>query len=170
MEKKVLCVIAAMIFLLWVLFSGRITWEITAFGLVIAIALAWFVQRFITPEMSPRRQWMVFKRIPAYLKYAWLLLTEIVLANFQVMKLILSDREIVVPKLASFKTRLTTASARVVLADCITLTPGTITVHLEDDNYLVHCLDESMEAGLRDSSFERRLEKMEAGWIKEMER
>lgn len=170
MEKKVLCLIAAMIFLLWILFSGRITWEITAFGVVIAIALAWFVQRFIAPEMSLKRQWMVFKRIPAYLKYAWLLVTEIVLANFQVMKLILSDREIVVPKLASFKTRLTTASARVVLADCITLTPGTITVHLEDDNYLVHCLDESMEAGLHDSSFERRLEKMEAGWKKEMKR
>ena len=170
MEKKVLCVIAAMIFLLWVLFSGRITWEITAFGVVIATALAWFVQRFIVPKMSLRRQWMVFKRIPAYLKYAWLLVTEIVLANFQVMKLIWSDREIVVPKLASFKTRLTTTPARIVLADCITLTPGTITVHLEDDNYLVHCLDESMDAGLHDSSFERRLEKMETGWNKEMNR
>lgn len=170
MEKKVLCLIAAMIFLLWVLFSGRITWEVTAFGVVIAAALAWFVQRFIAPEMSFRRQWLVFKRIPLYLGYIWLLAQEIALANFQVLKLIWSDREIVVPKLASFRTRLTTNSARVVLADCITLTPGTITVHLEDDNYLVHCLDESMEAGLHGSSFERRLEEMETGWKKEMER
>lgn len=170
MEKKVLCLIAAMIFLLWVLFSGRITWEITAFGVVIAAALAWFVQRFIAPGMSFRRQWMIFKRIPSYLGYIWLLAQEIALANFQVMKLIWSDREIVVPKLASFRTRLTTSSARVVLADCITLTPGTITVHLEDDSYLVHCLDESMEAGLLGSSFERRLEEMETVWKKEMER
>lgn len=170
MEKKVLCLIAAMIFLLWVLFSGRITWEVAAFGAVIAAALAWFVQRFIAPEMSNRRQWMIFKRIPAYLQYIWLLAQEITLANFQVMKLIWSDREIIVPKLASFQTGLTTPSARVILADCITLTPGTITVHLEDDNYLVHCLDESMEAGLRESSFERQLKKMETNWIKETDR
>lgn len=161
------CLVAAMIFLLWVLFSGRITWEIAGFGVVIALGLAWFVQRFVAPDLTLRRQWLVLKRIPSYLKYAWLLVQEIVLANFQVMKLIWSDREIVVPKLAVFQTRLSTTSARVVLADCITLTPGTITVHLEDDHYLVHCLDESMEAGLHDSSFERRLEKMEKSWIKE---
>ncbi len=159
--------IAAMMFLLWVLFSGRITWEIAAFGAVIAAALAWFVQRFIVPGMTLKRQWMIFKRIPSYLKYAWLLIREIVMANFQVMKLIWTDRDIVVPKLASFRTRLASTSARVVLADCITLTPGTITVHLEDDNYLVHCLDESLEEGLHDSSFERRLEKMEASWNRE---
>ena len=159
--------IAAMMFLLWILFSGRITWEITAFGVVIASALAWFVQCFIAPDLTLRRQWMVFKRIPGYLKYAWLLVTEIVMANFQVMKLIWTDRDIVVPKLASFKTRLTSATARVVLADCITLTPGTITVHLEDDNYLVHCLDESLEEGLNNSSFERRLDMMEGSWNKE---
>jgi len=83
------------------------------------------------------------------------------------MRMILSDKDIVVPKLAVFKTKLKTRAARVVLADCITLTPGTITVHLADDEYLVHCLDESMEDGLHDSAFERRLIKMEQSWAQE---
>ena len=66
------------------------------------------------------------------------------------------------PKLASFKTKLSTRGARVMLADSITLTPGTITVSLQDDTYLVHCLDESMEDGLYDSSFEKHLHEIES--------
>lgn len=160
--------LAAALFLLWILFNGRFTWEIAAFGAVISIALAWFTERFIAPQMTLKNQWQTFLRLPGYLRYIWLLVKEIVLANFAVMKLILSDREVVVPKLARFKTTLKTRTARVVLADCITLTPGTITVHLQDDDYLVHCLDESFESGLIDSSFERRLINMEDSWQKEV--
>lgn len=159
---------AAALFLLWVLFNGRFTWEIAAFGAVISIALAWFVQRFVAPGMTLRKQWAAFRRLPAYLQYLWLLIVEIVLANFAVMKLILSDREIVQPRLASFKSSLKTRAARVALADSITLTPGTITVHLHDNEYLVHCLDEDFEPGLTNSSFEQRLLQMEESWQKEM--
>ncbi|HPA61444.1 MAG TPA: Na+/H+ antiporter subunit E [Clostridia bacterium] len=64
-----------------------------------------------------------------------------------------------------FHTKLQTKAARVALADCITLTPGTITVHLHEDEYLVHCLDESLEGGLVNSEFEKRLLIKEADWI-----
>ena len=161
-------VFAAALFLLWVLFNGRLTWEIAAFGAAISSALAWFVQRFVAPGMTMKEQWAAFKRLPIYLQYVWLLIVEIVLASFAVMKLILSDREIVQPRLSSFKSGLKTRAARVVLADCITLTPGTITVHLHDNEYLVHCLDEDFEPGLTDSSFETRLKLMEESWLKEM--
>lgn len=166
-RRKVFWVFAAALFLLWILFNGRLTWEIAAFGVVIAVALAWFVQRFVAEQMTLKRQWRAARHVPQYLHYIWLLVKEITLANFAVMRLILSDRDIVVPKLASFETTLRTRTARVVLADCITLTPGTITVHLHDGEYLVHCLDESFEEGLTDSSFERRLTVMEEEWLKE---
>ena len=133
----------------------------------IAARLARFTQKFIAPDLTLRKQWGIARRSPGYLRYVWLLVKEIVLANFAVMRMILSDRDIVVPKLAVFKTTLKTRVARVVLADCITLTPGTITVHLADDEYLVHCLDESMEEGLHDSAFERRLARMEQSWAQE---
>lgn len=159
--------LAAALFLLWILFNGRLTWEVAAFGAVIALALAWFTQRYIAPGMTLKKQWQTVLRLPGYLKYIWLLVTEITLANVAVMKLILSDREVTVPKLASFQTTLKTKTARVVLADCITLTPGTITVHLHDGEYLVHCLDESFEEGLTNSAFEQRLRRMEESWRKE---
>lgn len=158
--------IALALFFLWIIFNGKLTWELVAFGAVISVALAWFVQRFITPGLTLRNQWNIAGQIPGYASYFWLLIKEITLANFAVMRLILSDQDVVVPKLVTFQTKLKTKAARVVLADCITLTPGTITVHLQGDEYLVHCLDESLEDGLFNSEFEKRLLAKEEFWGK----
>lgn len=159
--------VALALFLLWILFNGKFTWELAAFGTAISLALAWFVQRFIAPELTLKKQWAVARHIPDYLRYLALLVREIALATFSVMRMILSDSDVVIPKLASFRADLKTRSALVTLADSITLTPGTITVHLQGDEYLVHCLDESLEAGLHDSGFELMLKKIEDSWEKE---
>ena len=39
--------------------------------------------------------------------------------------------------------------------------PGTITVHVRDDLFLVHCLDREMGQGLENSEFEQKVLKME---------
>lgn len=159
--------IALAIFFLWIVFNSNITLELIIFGALIAIALSFFVQRFITPKFTWRMQLILLQQLPGYARYIWLLIKEITLANFAVMRLILSDRDIVVPKLTTFRSQLKTQAARVILADCITLTPGTITVHLDEDEYLVHCLDESMEDGLINSEFEKRLLNKEAVWLED---
>lgn len=159
--------LAAALFILWIVFNGQLTWELVAFGAVIAPLLSLFVTRFIAPGLTLKKQWGVLVRLPGYVRYAWLLIKEITLANFAVMRMILTDRAIVVPTLASFRTNLKTRTARVVLADCITLTPGTITVHLKNDEYLVHCLDEAFEEGLHNSEFQRRLKRIEDSWAGE---
>lgn len=159
--------LAAALFILWIVFNGQLTWELVAFGVVIAPLLSLFVTRFIAPGLTLKKQWGVLVRLPGYVRYVWLLIKEITLANFAVMRMILTDRAIVVPTLASFRTNLKTRTARVVLADCITLTPGTITVHLKNDEYLVHCLDEAFEEGLHNSEFQRRLKRMEDSWAGE---
>ncbi|NLO13234.1 MAG: Na+/H+ antiporter subunit E [Clostridiales bacterium] len=156
--------LAAALFVIWMVFNGRLTWELVAFGAVLSVLLSWFVTRFVATGFTPKVQLYVFRRLPSYLRYIWLLIKEITLANLAVMRLILTDRDIVVPKLATFRTPLHTMPARVMLADCVTLTPGTITVHLQGDKYLVHCLDEAFEEGLVNSAFEQRLMAMEKDW------
>ena len=49
-----------------------------------------------------------------------------------------------------------------VLANSITLTPGTITVGLEGQEFYVHCLDKELAEGMENSIFVELLEKMEA--------
>ena len=96
-----------------------------------------------------------------FCKYAALLVKEIVKANLAVCRLVLSRREVVEPVLVKIHTNLKTETARVILANSITLTPGTITVSLTGQELLVHCLDGSLAEGLETSEFVRLLQEME---------
>lgn len=142
-------------FLLWVLLNERLTVEIAAFGAVISLALYLFTIKFM--DYSPKREWASIRKIPYALKYYFFLLKEIVLSNFTVIRFIFSARYEVEPQLVYFKTKLKGDIDRVVLANSITLTPGTITVSAEEDLMCVHCLDKTLSEGLEDSEFERRL-------------
>ena len=58
-------------------------------------------------------------------------------------------------------TNLKSEVARVMLANSITLTPGTITVSLRGQELLVHCLDKSLAEGMENSEFVKLLEALE---------
>ena len=91
----------------------------------------------------------------------FVLVKEIIKANFAVIKMIMSSRYEIEPAVVKFKTDLKTTTARILLANSITLTPGTITVSLENDEYVVHCLDKSLAEGINSSIFVTLLRKLE---------
>lgn len=144
-------------FALWVVLNGRLTWEMAAFGAVISAAVYLFSCAFL--GYSPKKDWAMLRRLPSVLAYAGLVLVEIVKANMALNRIVLGRRE-VKPKLVTFRTPLKGA-AKAVLADSITLTPGTISVHVEGEELTVHCLDESFMEGVEDTSFQRALLRME---------
>lgn len=146
-------------FMMWVIFNGQWTTEIALLGLFLCAALYLFTWKFM--GYGPRQEWSAVKRLPRALAYARTLLVEIFKANIHVMHFILTPKYEVEPELRGFKTKLRYDTARAVLADSITLTPGTITVQVEGDRFLVHCLDKTLGEGLEDSDFERRLLEME---------
>lgn len=146
-------------FLLWIVFNERLTLEVAGLGIVISALLYLFIVKFM--DFSPRREWAAVKKIPKMLSYAFTLLREIIKANVDVMRYILSPRYEVEPQLVYVKTNLKGEVTRVALANSITLTPGTITVTLEENLLCVHCLDRSMADGLEHSDFERQLAKLE---------
>lgn len=148
--------LTALFFALWIVLNGRWTLELCCFGLVIAPVLSVFTKKYLLNQPLFKRPFPL-KNIPQYARYLLLLIKEITLANKAVLHFILSSKHVVQPVLAPFHTRLKNPVHQVVLADCITLTPGTITVSLEKNCYLVHCLDDSFVDGLVDSSFETRL-------------
>ena len=137
-------------FVLWVAFAGAITLEICIFGLVIAAAIFWFTCKFM--DHSIEKELKYYKKSLKFIKYLLVLIDEIRKANVQTIKMILSKQE-VKPTLVDFTTDLKTEKGKVILANSITLTPGTITVALEESRYIVHCLDESMAPGMDKSVF-----------------
>lgn len=146
-------------FLLWVIFNGSFTLEICVFGLVIAGVLLGFSCRFMDYSLAKERK--IYCNIFGFCGYCVLLVKEIVKANFGAMHLILTQREEIEPVLVTFHSDLKTQVGKVLLANAITLTPGTITVTLEGSEYRVHCLDRDLAKGLNDSEFIRYIRKFE---------
>ena len=149
-------------FLIWIIFNGKITTEIVIFGVAISLVIFLFSKKFL--DYSIPKEIRLWKSFGLILDYLFTLTIEIVKANFQTMKYILSEREQVCPVLVEFDSKLQTNTAKALLADSITLTPGTITVSVEDNHYLVHCLDETLSEGIDVSVFEKKLERLEQIW------
>lgn len=146
-------------FLAWIIFNGNITTEIVILGLIVSAAVFAFFCKFM--DYSIRKEKIFFKKFFGFLRYAFVLVKEIVKANLTASHLILTTKEQMEPVIVKFRTHLKTETARVILANSITLTPGTITVSLEGDEYLVHCLDKSLAEGMEDSIFVKMLEELE---------
>ena len=139
----------------WILLNGRFTWEIFLFGLGVSAAVYWFICRFM--DYSLRKDLLLF------IWFLGVLLREIARANLGVLKLILSPKYEPEPALVYFRSDLRTGIGKVLLANSITLTPGTITVSVEGNEFCVHCLDKEMAEGIEDSVFVHIIRRMEAG-------
>ena len=148
------------LFLLWIIFNGKFTVEIAIFGIVISGAIEWFMIRFM--DYTPKVTKGLLRNFFRIIQYVFVLIVEIAKANIQVIRLILNMRYEVEPQIIHFKTKLKTDAAKTALANSITLTPGTITVALEEDQYTVLCLDKEFANGIEDSVFVTLLDKMEA--------
>jgi len=146
-------------FLAWIIFNGRITLEIVLFGIVISLAVFAFACRFM--DFSIGREYSFYRKLPQLAHYIFVLIKEIIAANLTVCRMILTRKETMEPVIVRIHADLKTETARVILANSITLTPGTITVSLTDQELLVHCLDKSLSEGMENSVFVKLLQKME---------
>lgn len=144
-----------LLFAFWLLLNGQWTAEIAVVGLVLSAALYWFVWRFM--GYSPRKEWACLRRAGRIARYFVYLVGEVMKSAWQTIRLVWSPRLEVEPRLTSFRARLRTDPGKVVLANSITMTPGTITIDVRGDQFLVHCLDESSGEGLEGSEMERRI-------------
>ena len=143
----------------WIIFNGNVTLEILIFGVVIAAVMLLFMCKFM--DYSLKKELNVYKKSIWFLAYIVLLLREIIKANLAIIPSILTVEEEMDPIIVKFRTSLKSDFTKMLLANSITLTPGTITVALEDDEYTIHCLDTSLAAGLENSDFEKALKKLE---------
>ena len=89
------------------------------------------------------------------------LLLYILLSNLLVIREALRPRVHIAPSIVTMRTPLKGGLTRFILANSITLTPGTITVRIDDEHMVVHALNEKASRELSHSPFIRELEKWE---------
>ena len=76
-------------------------------------------------------------------------------------KLVLSRELKIEPSFFVLKHRLHSNNLKVLYANAITLTPGTLTVDLDEDTFLVHALTKKAGEGLVGSALEKAIEALE---------
>ncbi|MEJ5186013.1 MAG: Na+/H+ antiporter subunit E [Candidatus Geothermincolales bacterium] len=144
-----------LLLIFWVILVSSLALHELVMGAMTAALVAsltvWLLGRALDPHLRPA----VILRLPLFLLR---LSVEIVKANLDVARIILHPRLPVEPGIVEYRTFLQGDLPRTVFADSITLTPGTVTVWLEDDLLLVHCLCPYHREGLP------QLEKMVA-WL-----
>lgn len=143
---------------LWLVFAGSITVSNLVLGTLISGLITLFCHFFM--GYSSKAFLASLKKLGGMLHYLGVLLVEIIKANIAVLRLVYR-RELPKPHMVRFKTGLKSDAMKVLVANSITLTPGTYTVVLEDDNYAVHALDVSFNDGMEDNVFFQMAGKLE---------
>ncbi len=147
----------AMCMVTWFVFSGRYDVFHLVLGMISSLIVTWASGDLLSPnrKISMRCAMTISWRMAVYL--IWLVI-EVVKANIHVFKLALSPnvRDRIEPSIVTFKTVLKTDLAKFVLANSITLTPGTVTIKIEDGVFVVHAIDTSAAEGLQEQ-MERRV-------------
>ena len=142
-----------MLFAAWLVLSGHFDPLHLAYGVVCSALVAQLSAGLLLTETPSRRMlsaaWGALRFLP------WLLY-EIVLANLHVVYLVCRPGRLR-PQIVRFRTRLRGDVARVFLGNAITLTPGTITLDIDDDEFIVHAVSDVAAASLRSGEMERRI-------------
>ncbi len=144
--------------ILWLLLSGLFDNPlILTFGLFSCLFTVWLARRMdvVDKEAVPSELgW----RIVGY--WIWLA-REIFKANLAVTKTVFSDLSDVQPQLIKFTASEQSEIGRVILANSITLTPGTVTVDLIDDELTIHALTKDMADTTSIKEMDRRIGALE---------
>lgn len=148
-----------LLFVIWIILNGKFTLEIALFGIVFSVLLTLFSIKYM--DYNIKNEFKMIKKTGLFLKLLAVLFIEIAKSNKQVIYWVFSDRYRMEPALVSFSVDLKKSWSKVILSNFITLTPGTITVLLEDNILSVHCLDKSLAEGIESSSFVKILKELE---------
>lgn len=145
------------LFVTWLLLSGIYQ---TLFFILGVVSCAICVAIALRMEVVDRETYPVDMSfiLPGY--WLWLI-KEIILANIDVTKRILAPSRPINPQLFRVKTSQHSELCKVIYANSITLTPGTVTVDIDDDAFVVHALSDSSKGDLETGEMDRRVTALE---------
>ena len=144
------------VFGLWLLFSGRFDIFHISMGLFSSLIVGTLSGDLMFTSRTPTGVLLLWLRLLRFIPWV---LYQIFLANIHVMYLTFHPRlhELIDPHIIEFDSSLKSDYARTTFANCITLTPGTITVSVSAvGRFSVHCIDAQSAAALP-GEMERRI-------------
>lgn len=144
-----------LLFLIWMVFSGLFDGFHLSLGLISCALVTWMSSDLLFDhrETPVRKRLRQAFRLFAYL--GWLL-WQVVLANLHIIKLAFGPKSDVQPQFLRYETSLKTDYEKYLLANSITLTPGTVTTKIMGNTFYIHAISDIAAQGL-DGEMERRI-------------
>ncbi|MFZ5483038.1 MAG: Na+/H+ antiporter subunit E [Pseudomonadota bacterium] len=150
------------LFVLWLWLNGSLDPDVVWAGLGVALILTLLFRRqaaiFADFRLTPGALWATFG-------YLFFFVKELVKSNLNLAAIVLSPALPLKPGIVKVRTRLQSPMGRLMLANSITLTPGTLSVELRDEWLYVHWVSmtaDDIETATREivAGFESYLEVM----------
>ena len=149
--------LGVMLFGVWLLLSGHYTPLLLGFGVGSSVLVVLIAMRMDVVD----HEGVPLYTTPRVLAYIPWLLLEILRANINVARIILDRRLPISPIMVHFQASQKTDLGRVIYANSITLTPGTITTGVEGSELEIHALTWADVDGREEDEMDRRVTRLE---------
>jgi multicomponent Na+:H+ antiporter subunit E len=150
-------------FIFWILLSGEFTFILITSGVVASLITAYLSHDIFIGKADLKTE---TERVFKFIVYIPWLLWEIILANVEIAYLVLSPKPLVDPQIVRFKNDLKTDLGIVTLAHSITLTPGTVTVDANREEFVIHAIWQKSAEGIISGEMQRKVKKIEGEVMK----
>jgi multicomponent Na+:H+ antiporter subunit E len=159
-QKKYI-ILALVLFLFWLILSSSFAIESVVFGLIASIAVTLYSKDIIFDEEETSLY--KFSGLVQLVRFIWHLILEVIKANIGVVKIVLDPSLPISPRfvVVEIPDKLKKDLNKVLYANAITLTPGTLTVDILEEGYLIHALTQDAASGLQGSVLEEFVMKVE---------
>jgi multicomponent Na+:H+ antiporter subunit E len=148
---------------IWVLLTG-FDWKEIVLGAAVSLVLAIIISRFVNYSFGFGIILGLIKFIAIYIP---VFIFKLVLANIDIAYRVLSPKLPINPGIVKVPTKLKSDFGKFVLANSITLTPGTLSLDVEDDQVLVHWVNvKGSSPAEYQSKISKTFEKLLGGIIK----
>ena len=151
---------AILLFGFWMLLSGNTQPKFLTYGVLTAVIASWAsYPLLLIPNRDDTKRYFVFGINPLkFAAYVAWLLWQLILANVDVIRATVRPEVEIDPCVVRFRYQTDNPMARVVLANSITLTPGTVTMNVTEDGvYEVHALTTGAAEGLRSGDMQQKV-------------
>lgn len=126
------------LFIIWLLLTSSFHWQELSVGIVISLVLSLILHKnYYKLGLPP----LGIKRIAFAIAYVVVLFREIIIANIDVAYRVVHPKMPIKPGIVVIKTSLKQDIAKMILANSITLTPGTFTLDILEDKLLIHWIN-----------------------------
>jgi len=158
-KTKISLFLYTVMMLFWLILIPSYTIENIVAGLFVCLGALWFSSELLIDE----EQASIYskKGILLYVRYVYHLIIEIVKANIDVAKIVLSKNMDIQPHFFKVPLNIKKDLNKVIYANAITLTPGTLSVDIKDDYILVHALTSAAANGIEGSVLELGINELE---------